>query len=168
MNNKGLVWASDRAEWRLKKLKRRAARSRIFNYRTRVWDGGPTLPTKTKFDGVLIDAPCSGIGTWHRNPHARWTITLQDVYELRALQVKLLTAAAAAVKPGGKLVYAVCTLTRSETTAVVEAFQTKFPIFTPLPFTNPLVPDSQASPSLTLLPQHHSCNGMFIFAWTRS
>jgi len=76
MDNKGLVWASDRAEWRLQRLKRRAARSRLFNYRTRLWDGGPKLPVKTKFDGVLLDAPCSGIGTWQRNPHARWTTTL--------------------------------------------------------------------------------------------
>jgi 16S rRNA (cytosine967-C5)-methyltransferase len=168
MNNKGLVWASDRAEWRLKKLKRRAARSRIFNYRARIWDGSPILPTKTKFDGVMLDAPCSGIGTWQRNPHARWTTTLQDIHELGALQIKLLTAAAAAVKPGGKVIYAVCTLTRSETTGVVEAFQSKAPGFTPLAFTNPLVPDSPASETLALLPQDHSGNGMFIAAWARS
>jgi 16S rRNA (cytosine967-C5)-methyltransferase len=168
MNNKGLIWATDRAEWRLKKLKRRAARSRIFNYRTRVWDGNPALPTKTKFDGVLLDAPCSGVGTWHRNPHARWTTTLQDVHELRALQLKLLIAAAAAVKPGGKLIYAVCTLTRSETTAIIETFQTQFPTLAPLPFPNPLRPESPPSSTLTLLPQDHSGNGMFISAWLRS
>jgi 16S rRNA (cytosine967-C5)-methyltransferase len=168
MNNKGLVWASDRAEWRLKKLKRRAARSGIFNYRSRVWDGSPAPPTKTKFDGVLLDAPCSGVGTWHRNPHARWTTTLQDVQELRALQLKLLSVAAAALKPGGKLVYAVCTLTPDETTTVVETFQTQFPTFTPLPFPNPLLPDSKPAATLTLLPQDHFGNGMFIAAWTLS
>jgi len=168
MGNKGLVWASDRAEWRLKKLKRRAARSRIFNYRARVWDGGPKLPVKTKFDGILVDAPCSGTGTWQRNPHARWTTTLQDVYELKVLQLKLLAAAAAAVKPGGKLIYAVCTLTRSETTAVTEAFQTQFPNFTPLPFPNPLLPDSSPSTTLILHPEFHSGNGMFIAAWSHN
>src|SRR5206468_4149301 len=98
MHNKGVVWATDRAEWRLKNLKRRAARSRTFNYRARVWTGGPTLPFKTKFDGVLVDAPCSGIGTWHRNPHARWTTNLQDVHELGQLQVNLLQNASLAVK----------------------------------------------------------------------
>ncbi|HEU0010818.1 MAG TPA: RsmB/NOP family class I SAM-dependent RNA methyltransferase, partial [Verrucomicrobiae bacterium] len=72
MRNKGLIWATDRAEWRLKRLKRRAARAQVFNYRAALWDGGPALPTCTLFDGVLLDAPCTGLGTWHRNPHARW------------------------------------------------------------------------------------------------
>src|ERR1039457_1138962 len=75
MENRGLIWASDRVAWRLAQLKRRAARAGVFNYRAVAWDGGPRLPTKTKFDGVLVDAPCSGIGTWHRNPHARGTAT---------------------------------------------------------------------------------------------
>src|SRR5205823_5977071 len=64
MQNKGLIWASDRAAWRLQKLKRRTARAKVFNYRAALWDGGAKLPTKTKFDGVLVDAPCSGLGTW--------------------------------------------------------------------------------------------------------
>ena len=76
MQNKGLIWASDRAAWRLQKLKRRTARAKVFNYRAALWDGGAKLPTKTKFDGVLVDAPCSGVGTWQRNPHARWTTTV--------------------------------------------------------------------------------------------
>src|SRR5205823_7364176 len=56
--------SSDRAAWRLQKLKRRTARAKVFNYRAALWDGGAKLPTKTKFDGVLVDAPCSGLGTW--------------------------------------------------------------------------------------------------------
>ena len=167
MGNKGLVWASDRAEWRLQRLKRRAARSRNFNYRARLWDGSGKLPTKTKFDGVLLDAPCSGIGTWQRNPHARWTTTLQDIHELGALQTKLLTHAAVAVKPGGKLIYAVCTLTRNETIQVAETFQSQFSAFIPLPLTNPLAPDSEPAPHLILRPELHGGNGMFIAAWKR-
>ena len=62
-------------------LKRRAGRAKVFNYRAAFWDGGAKLPTKTKFDGVLVDAPCSGIGTWQRNPQARWTTTPDDVRE---------------------------------------------------------------------------------------
>ncbi|MFN7139691.1 MAG: RsmB/NOP family class I SAM-dependent RNA methyltransferase, partial [Limisphaerales bacterium] len=112
MQNKGLIWASDRAEWRLKKLKQRAARAKAFNYRAAIWDGSSKLPTKTKFDGVLVDAPCSGVGTWGRNPHARWTTTLKDVRELAEIQLTLLSHAAASVKSGGKLIYSVCTLTR--------------------------------------------------------
>ncbi len=126
MQNKGLIWSSDRAEWRLKNLKRRAARAQVFNFRAAPWDGSAKLPTKTKFDGVLVDGPCSGVGTWQRNPHARWTTTLQDVKELAAVQKQLLAHAAPSVKPGGKLIYAVCTLTRSETEDVVTEFNAKF------------------------------------------
>ena len=126
MQNKGLIWASDRAVWRLKNLKRRAARAQVFNFRAAAWDGGTRLPTKTKFDGILVDAPCSGVGTWQRNPHARWTATPQDVQELAAIQKRLLAHVAPAVKPGGKLIYAVCTLTRSETGDVVADFNDRF------------------------------------------
>ena len=101
MQNKGLIWASDRAAWRLQKLKRRTARAKVFNYRAEFWDGGAKLPTKTKFDGVLVDAPCSGVGTWQRNPHARWTTDLKDVMELAEVQKRLLANVAGSVKPGG-------------------------------------------------------------------
>ena len=122
MMNKGVVWATDRNARRIDTLKRRAARAKLFNYRTDFWDGGRMLPTKQKFDGILLDAPCSGVGTWQRNPHARWSTTMDDVRELAATQLALLNNVAGSLKPGGKLVYAVCTITRSETTAVVDAF----------------------------------------------
>ncbi|HWI57480.1 MAG TPA: RsmB/NOP family class I SAM-dependent RNA methyltransferase, partial [Bacillota bacterium] len=167
MANKGLIWASDRAAWRLARLKRRAARAKVFNFRAALWEGGAKLPTKTKFDGVLVDAPCSGVGTWQRNPHARWTCTPQDVQELSQLQQQLLARAAAAVKPGGKLIYAVCTLTRRETLGVVEAFQQQLTGFEPLESLNPLDPASPQSAQLFLWPQQHGGNGMFIAAWKR-
>ena len=169
MLNKGLIWSSDRAEWRLKNLKRRAARAQVFNFRAALWDGGAKLPTKTKFDGVLLDAPCSGVGTWQRNPHARWTTTLQDVRELAALQKQLLAHAAPAVKPGGKLIYSVCTLTRSETVEVMADFQARFgPEFEPLELPNlPARPDAAPVSSVTLWPQDLDGNGMFIAGWRR-
>ena len=167
MGNKGLIWATDRATWRLDKLKRRAARARVFNYRSRVWNGGANLPTKTRFDGVLVDAPCSGIGTWQRNPHARWTTTSQDVSELAEVQLNLLRHVAPGIKPGGKLIYAVCSLARAETTEVARAFLPEHPAFEPLPFANPLAPDAPHAPELWLWPQHFGGNGMFIAAWTR-
>jgi 16S rRNA (cytosine967-C5)-methyltransferase len=166
MQNKGLIWASDRAEWRLQKLKRRAARAGVFNYRTRLWNGGPKLPTKTRFDVVLVDAPCSGIGTWQRNPHARWTTTPDDLRELAQLQIQLLTHAAGAVKPGGKLIYSACTLARAETSAVAKAFHQRG--FEPLPIANPLAAESPASSEIYLLPQQFGGNGMYIASWTRS
>jgi 16S rRNA (cytosine967-C5)-methyltransferase len=170
MQNKGLIWSSDRAEWRLKNLKRRAARAQVFNFRGATWDGGAKLPTKTKFDGVLVDAPCSGVGTWQRNPHARWTTTLQDVKELAAIQKQLLGHAAPSVKPGGKLIYAVCTLTRSETNDVVADFNARFASeFEPMIL--PQISESQslptASATITIWPQDLGGNGMFIAGWKR-
>jgi 16S rRNA (cytosine967-C5)-methyltransferase len=163
MQNKGVVWATDRNARRIDTLKRRAARAKLFNYRTDFWDGGSKLPTKQKFDGILLDAPCSGVGTWQRNPHARWTTTPDDVRELAATQLAMLNHVAGALKPGGRLVYAVCTLTRSETTAVADAFAAAHLDLEPSPLA---ALNSQLS-TLHLWPQDLNANGMFIAAWTR-
>lgn len=171
MQNKGLIWASDRAAWRLQKLKRRAARAEVFNYRATLWDGGVRLPTKTKFDGVLVDAPCSGIGTWQRNPHARWTTEAKDVEELAEVQGKLLENVAKAVKPGGKLIYSVCTLTRRETVGVVENFNRTQPEFEPMVLSLPGADVSQRlltpAATVTLWPQDWGGNGMFLAGWRK-
>ena len=170
MENKGLIWASDRAAWRLERLKQRTARAEVFNYRAATWDGGASLPTKTKFDGVLVDAPCSGLGTWQRNPHARWTASPKDVHELAQVQERLLGNAATAVKPGGKLVYSVCTLTRAETLGVVEAFNQAHVEFEPMAFSLPVEKaNSRLAPAVTKMiwPQDFGGNGMFIAAWRR-
>jgi 16S rRNA (cytosine967-C5)-methyltransferase len=164
MGNKGLIWATDRSERRLQSLKRRTARAKIFNYRAAVWDGGAKLPTKTLFDGVLVDAPCSGVGTWQRNPHARWTTTPQDVKELAAIQRDILEHVAKSIKPGGRLVYSVCTLTRSETADVANAFTAAHPDFEAVNvFANPPTPASQVS----LWPHELNANGMFIATWRK-
>jgi len=161
MGNKGTVWATDRSERRLQILKRRAARAQLFNYRTALWDGSAKLPTKTKFDGILVDAPCSGVGTWQRNPHARWTTSAEDVRELAARQLSLLQHVAASLKPGGRLVYSVCTLTRAETTGVADPFSASHP---------DLIPDAVfagGEARVTLWPQELDANGMFIAAWRK-
>ncbi len=166
MQNKGLIWASDRADWRLKRLKQRTARAKVFNYRAAAWDGGKKLPTKTKFDGVLVDAPCSGIGTWHRNPQARWTSSEKDVFELSEIQRNLLLHAADAVKPGGKLIYSVCTVSHKEATGVADFFQSERKDFQPLEMRNPFKPNESA-PQLWFWPQNNGGNGMFVAAWKR-
>jgi 16S rRNA (cytosine967-C5)-methyltransferase len=182
MENKGLIWASDRAEWRLKNLKRRAARAKVFNFRSALWDGGAKLPTKTKFDGVLVDAPCSGVGTWQRNPHARWTTTLQDVQELAQSQKQILGNVAASVKPGGKLIYSVCTLTQAETSGVVKTFSEahgEFELLSlpelkfakdksrALPPPHGFGATSTSAAAKTIWPQDCGGNGMFIAGWRR-
>lgn len=154
MQNKGLLWTSDRSLRRLGKLKERAARAKVFNFRAAPWEGGAKLPTKTKFDGVLMDAPCTGIGTWQRNPHARWTTAPRDVHELAAVQAQLLDHVAGSLKSGGRLVYAVCTLTRAETSAVVAAFTAAHP-------------ELELVSAQTLWPQELNANGMFIAQWRK-
>jgi len=169
MNNKGLIWASDRADWRLKKLKMRTARAQCFNYRAALWDGSNKLPTKTKFDGILVDAPCSGIGTWQRNPHARWNTQLQDVIELAEVQKKLLKHVAGSVKPGGKLIYSVCTLSWNETSEVADQFTAAHPEYEPMSAPESLtgaVKSTQVG-QYWAWPQTLGGNGMFIAAWRR-
>jgi len=167
MQNKGLVWASDRVEWRLKKLKRRAARAKLFNYRAVLWSGGAKLPTKTKFDGILVDAPCSGIGTWQRNPHARWTTTPEDVSELARVQKQLLANVIPALKPGGRLIYSACTLSRAETGEIAEAITCQFQDLKPATLAHPANPARIETGQLWLSPEEFDGNGMFVAGWVR-
>ena len=120
------------------------------------------------FDGVLVDAPCSGVGTWQRNPHSRWTTTENDVRELAAVQSRLLDHAAISVKPGGRLLYAVCTLTDAETTAVAREFERTHPTFRALALKNPLRPDDPARVQTWLWPHTFGGNGMFVAAWEKA
>ena len=160
MRNKGLIWATDRHTGRLSRLKQRLARAEVFNCRIAEWNGGATLPFSTKFDGILVDAPCSGVGTWRRNPHARWTTTPDDVAELASVQLNLLNHAASALKPGGRLIYAVCTTTRSETTSVAERFSASHPELQPFDLLgrgrNMFLPFSE-----------FDANAMFVAGWRR-
>lgn len=166
MNNKGLIWASDRHTGRLANMRKRAARAQAFNFRQVTWNGGPFLPTKTKFDGILVDAPCSGLGTWQRNPHARWTLTEQDVKELAEIQLQLLENTHKALKPGGRLVFAVCTITRAETTDIVKAFSAAHPELEPMAL--PGLPNNAGLPTGSFLwPHELDCNGMFLAAWRK-
>jgi len=165
MGNKGLIWATDRHTGRLATLRKRAGRAQAFNYRAITWNGGPFLPTKTKFDGILVDAPCSGLGTWQRNPHARWTSSENDVNELAAIQRQLLENTYKALKPGARLVYAVCTLTRQETTQVVRAFSAAHPELEPVPLLGLAAPAEGPATGHFLWPHELEANGMFIAAW---
>jgi len=167
MGGRSLVWASDRAAWRLDRLRQRAGRAKCFNYRVVNWDGGETPPTKTRFDGILVDAPCSGLGTWGRNPHSRWTTTVQDVEELAAIQKRLLMNVADSLKPGGRLIYSACTLTDAETSQVADWFTHERPEFETLAMMNPFQPDDPPVTQMHLWPQDTGGNGMFMAAWRK-
>jgi len=114
-----------------------------------------------------VDAPCSGVGTWGRNPHSRWTVQPQDVTELAAIQKQIVHHALAALKPGGRLIYAVCTLTRAETFEVAEAITAQHPELEPLLLENPFNPAKVPTTALTLWPQETGGNGMFLAGWRR-
>lgn len=169
MNNRGVVWATDRADWRLKRLRLRAARAGLHNIRWAHWEGRSDLPVSGLVDGVVVDAPCSGLGTWQRNPDARWSVTTRDVEELATLQVQLLRHTSRALRSGGRLIYSVCTLTEKETTAVAAQFSAHSPDFEPLAI-EPRFRRGASSSELNqvcLWPQDWGGNGMFIAAWRK-
>ena len=173
LQQKGCVWATDRAAWRLQRLKQRASRAKVFNYQSALWNGLTKVPFRKPFDGALVDAPCSGMGTWQRNPHARWTTDFEDVKELAEVQFKLLETASSRLKPGGKLVYSVCTMTKQETTRVVRRFEKAHPEMEPWPWDgkHPVVPEvceeeiGKPVHGYTVQPHVWKSNGMFVARW---
>lgn len=112
------------------------------------------------FDRVLVDAPCSGLGTLRRRPDARWRIEASAVASLAELQLALLEAALALVRPGGDLVYSVCTLAAAETTAVDDAVAARHPeLVAVAPPTDPWIPAGRGA---LLLPQAAGTDGMYL------
>jgi len=114
------------------------------------------------FDGVLLDAPCSGIGTLARKPDIKWRLAPEDPSRLARVQAQLLEHVAGCVTGGGRLVYAVCTLSTVETEAVVESFAKRHPEFERDPIANG---DEQGW--LTLLPDDHTGDGFFAARFRR-
>ena len=111
-----------------------------------------------KFDAVLLDAPCSGLGTLRRHPEIKWRRRPEDVARLAALQRELIAGVAPLVKPGGLLVYAVCTRTRDETTDVVGALLESHPRFVVEPARGPCV---DTDGCLRTAPHRHGLDGFF-------
>ena len=125
MHNRGRLYAFDVSAARLKKLQPRLARSGLSNVHPQTIANENDIRVKRlagKADRVLIDAPCSGLGTLRRNPDLKWRQSPQSVAELTRKQAAILDAAARMVKPGGRLVYATCSLLAEENEAIVEAF----------------------------------------------
>ncbi|PZD74560.1 Ribosomal RNA small subunit methyltransferase B [Acaryochloris thomasi RCC1774] len=127
MQGQGDIWACDRTSSRLRKLQQNLTRLDIHNVQQ--WTGDSrSLPEQIPpADSLLIDAPCSGLGTLHRHADARWQQTPQTVKQLNQLQSELLAASAQQVKPGGTIVYATCTLHPDENECVIEAFLNNHP-----------------------------------------
>jgi 16S rRNA (cytosine967-C5)-methyltransferase len=139
MANKGHIVACDVSGPRLEGATKRLRRAGAHNVERRHLEGERDPWVKRhagSFERVLVDAPCSGTGTWRRNPDARWKLTPQDVAELRELQWRILCSASRLVKPGGRLVYVTCSLLPEENERQAEAFAAANAEFEPVPLGN--------------------------------
>jgi 16S rRNA (cytosine967-C5)-methyltransferase len=123
MENKGQLIAMDLYESKLKQLKLRAKRDGAFNIEYRIIDSTKIIKKlHEKADRVLIDAPCSGLGVLKRNPDAKWKLQPEFIDNIRKIQAEVLESYSKIVKPGGKLVYATCSVLPSENQEQVEKF----------------------------------------------
>jgi 16S rRNA (cytosine967-C5)-methyltransferase len=122
MQNQGIIHALDADARRLQTLAQRAMRAGVSIIRTHATDDSILRQLKGSADCVLIDAPCSGLGTLKRQPDLKWRLTPERLNDLRALQLRILRDHAALVKPGGRLVYATCSILPSENRSIVDEF----------------------------------------------
>jgi 16S rRNA (cytosine967-C5)-methyltransferase len=111
-------------------------------------------------DGVLVDAPCSGTGTWRRNPEARWRLTPDRLSRLQSTQQQVLSAASSLVKPGGALVYIVCSLLDAEGTDQVSWFLNAHPGWQVYHFTLPA--GAEHGHGIRLEPGRDGTDGFFV------
>lgn len=125
MQNKGRILAWDVSESRLSQMSKRLARAGVSNVQTTVLrdEADPILKRHVgTADWVVVDAPCSGSGTWRRNPDLKWRFTLDDLNELKEVQGRILKQAARLVKPGGRLIYITCSIFNDENFWAVKQF----------------------------------------------
>jgi 16S rRNA (cytosine967-C5)-methyltransferase len=182
MRNTGRLYAFDTSAHRLDALKPRLARSKLSNVHPAAIAHERDERVKRlagKIDRVLIDAPCSGLGTLRRNPDLKWRQSPKSVEELTAKQAAILQSAARLVKSGGRLVYATCSVLPEENEAIAEAFSAANPDFEPQDAVDLLSGLKVAGAEglgaggeggkryLRLWPHRHATDGFFAAAWTR-
>lgn len=166
LQGQGHVCATEIRANSLRELQRRAGRAGVTHTIDAINTDGLNHAPDPLVDGALVDAPCSGMGTWSRSPDARWRMPRQRVGELAALQAELLAHTARYVRPGGVLVYAVCTLTACETTEQVRAFDSAHPDFELIDFQHPVTRETVQGQAW-IHPWDGPCGAMFIAKWRR-
>jgi len=173
MRSTGRLYAMDVSAKRLHALGRRAARAGVSNVHPLALAGEGDARVKRlagKIDRVLVDAPCSGFGTLRRNPDLKWRHGPGSIAELAQKQHDILRAAARLVKPGGRLVYATCSILREENEAVVERFAAAHPEFVAVSCHELLAAQRiplEAEDVLHLWPHRHGTDGFFAAAFSR-
>lgn len=166
MGNRGHIAACDISATRLDGAVRRLRRAGVFNVERHLVEPGDKWAKRRAggFDRVLVDAPCTGSGTWRRNPDARLRLTERDLAELAPKQAEILARAARLVRPGGRLVYATCSLLAAENEEQIAAFLAANADFALLPlaeaWTLPAPPPGPG-PYLALTPRAHNTDGFF-------
>jgi len=136
LRGRGRLIACDLNPRRLDDIRPRLERAGVTAQLRRVGPtGDPMTDLVAKADRVLVDAPCSGSGTWRRRPEEVWRLTPEELKRLHALQIDILERAAALVRPGGRLAYVTCSVLPAENGDVVQSFAAKHPEFRPLPIT---------------------------------
>ena len=174
MASRGRLYAFDVSEKRLANLKPRLARSGLSNVTPQLIQNENDSKIKRlagKVDRVLVDAPCSGLGTLRRNPDLKFRQSPASIAELNKTQASILARAAQLVKPGGRLVYATCSILPAENDAIVDAFLAAHPEFSETPVNTLLEQAGVALDTgsrLRLLPGVHSTDGFFAAVLTRT
>ncbi|TMJ18198.1 MAG: RsmB/NOP family class I SAM-dependent RNA methyltransferase [Alphaproteobacteria bacterium] len=167
MANEGRLIASDADRGRLSRLPPRLGRSGLTIVETRLINPGREVDDlhafRTEADVVLVDAPCSGTGTWRRNPETRWRLTPERLQRLLKTQAHLLDVATEFLKPGGVLVYAVCSLLKEEGRDQAEALAKRCSalVWEDVPISG----GRAAGPGRLLSPAHDGTDGFFIARW---
>ena len=167
MNSQGRLYAFDVSAVRLARLKPRLARSGLSNLHPHAIRNEHDTKVKRlagKIDRVLVDAPCSGLGTLRRNPDLKWRQSPASVAELTVKQAAILRAGASLLKPGGRLVYATCSLLADENQDIVDAFLGQHPEFERVSAAAALAEQRIELPAgdcLELKPQLHGTDGFF-------
>ena len=174
MRSQGRLYAFDVSAHRLSRLKPRLARSRLSNVQPTLIEHERDPHIKRlagKIDRVLVDAPCSGLGTLRRNPDLKWRQTPSSIAELALKQAKILAAAATLVKRGGRLVYATCSVLPEENEAIVEGFLARHEDFESSDAAAEMARAGIALDTgrlLRLLPHRHGCDGFFAAVMERA
>ena len=167
MRNSGRIYAFDVSDKRLFNLGQRLKRSGLSNLHSQLISSEKDPKLKRlngKFDRVLVDAPCSGLGTLRRNPDLKWRQSPQDIIELSTKQTAILARAAKLVKAGGRLIYATCSLLQEENEAIAEAFVATHPDFALVNAVEILAQQQivlDTGKYLKLLPHLHQTDGFF-------